>query len=208
MQNHHSDTMIIDILLAITAAYGFFLGFSKGIIKTVFTVLSVIFGMIAAFKFSPAMTDFLETTFSTHPMMFLVGFLLSFVLTMVFIRMVARFIEGALETANINILNQMAGGILLTAMLVLFYSALLWFGDQSRLIDDKTKVESITYPYLEQYPKQVWKVVKGLGPTFENFWDHSLDFFDKVEDMGGLEKEETKTEIIDMDNDSSRSPRR
>jgi len=190
--------MIIDIVFAIVAAYGFYLGFSKGIIKTVFTVLSVLFGLMAAFKFSPAMTDFLESTFSSHPMMFLVGFLLSFVLTMVFIRMIARFLEGALETANINILNQLAGGLLLTSLLVLMYSAILWFGNQSRLIDQQTKDDSITYDYLEQYPQEVWKVAKGLGPTLENFWDHSLDFFDEVEDMG-LQKEETKSEIIDLD---------
>lgn len=196
--------MIIDIVFAIVAAYGFYLGFSKGIIQTVFTVLSVLFGLMAAFKFSPAMTDFLETTFSSHPMMFLVGFLLSFVLTMVLIRMIARFLEGALETANINIINQLAGGFLLTSLLVLMYSAVLWFGDQSRLIDEETKNTSITYPYLEQYPKQVWKAVKAMGPTLENFWDHSLDFFDKVEEMG-IEKEETKTEIIDLDDNNGQS---
>lgn len=195
--------MIIDIVFAIVAAYGFYLGFSKGIIKTVFTVLSVLFGLIAAFKFSPAMTDFLETTFSSHPMMFLVGFLLSFVLTMVLIRMIARFLEGALQTANINIINQLAGGLLLTSLLVLMYSAIIWFADQTELIENEKKT-SITYPYLRQYPEQVWKVAKALGPTLENFWDHSLDFFDKVEEMG-IEKEDTKTEIIDLDDNGGRS---
>ena len=193
--------MVIDIVFLIMALYGFYLGFSKGIIQTVFTVLSVMFGLMAAFKFSPAMTNFLETTFSDHALMFIVGFLLCFVLTMVIIRMFAKALEGALETANINIINQGAGGILLSGLMILLFSVLLWFADKSRLIDETTKAQSQTYVYLEKFPEQVWAAGKKLQPTFEDFWDHSLDFMDKVQDMS--EREESET-IYDMDeNDPS-----
>ncbi|MCB0617377.1 MAG: CvpA family protein, partial [Saprospiraceae bacterium] len=121
--------MVIDIIFVIMAGYGFYLGFAKGIIRTIFTILSFLFGLLAAFKFAPAATKFLETAFdSNNPMMFLAGFLLSFVLTMILIRLVARAIEGFLRTANINIVNQFAGGLLLAGMMTLLYSMVLWFG--------------------------------------------------------------------------------
>ena len=76
--------------------------------------------------------------------MFIAGFLLAFVLTMFLIRLFARGLEGLLERANINIVNQVAGGLLLSGLMILLYSVILWFGDKSHLIDDATKRQSLT----------------------------------------------------------------
>ncbi|MBK7872130.1 MAG: CvpA family protein [Saprospiraceae bacterium] len=71
--------IMIDLFFFITAGYGFFLGFYRGIIQTIFTILSYVFGLLAAFKLSPAATKFLETaTGSDHPLMFVAGFLIAF----------------------------------------------------------------------------------------------------------------------------------
>ncbi|MCP3932959.1 MAG: CvpA family protein [Bacteroidetes bacterium] len=197
--------MVIDIIFAIAAGYGFFIGYTKGIIKTVFTILAFGFGLMAAFKFAPAMTNFLETAFnSDNPLMFIAGFLLTFVLTMVFIRLIARGLEGILKTANINIINQIAGGVLLSGMMILLYSVLLWFGDKSHLVNDKTKEDSFTYEYIKDFPTQVWAAAETLKPTFEEFWDHSVDFMDKLEKMSkeGVERSESDAKVYDIEEDN------
>ena len=72
--------MTVDIVFAIFFLYGFYLGFSNGIIRTVFTVVSIVFGLVAAFKFTPATQDFLQTAFDdANPLWFFVGFALTFV---------------------------------------------------------------------------------------------------------------------------------
>lgn len=175
--------MVIDIIFAILAAYGFYLGFSKGIIRTVFSIISVLFGLMAAFKFGPSTTELLKSLFTDHPLMFVAGFLLSFVLTMFLIRLFAKMIEGLLEKANINIINQVAGGVLLSGMMILVYSVLLWFADKSNLVDDASKQQSLTYQYIQHYPEQIWKLGEVLRPTFQNFWDHSIDFMDDLQKL-------------------------
>lgn len=193
--------MVIDIIFVITILYGFYLGFTKGIIQTVFTVLSIFFGMMAAFKFSHATTDFLEKAFNNqNPLMFLAGFLLSFVITMILIRMIARGLEGILKTANINIINKLAGGVLLGGVLVLLYSVLLWFGDQARLVNTQTKQTSVTYPYLEQFPPQARAIASRFEPVFQDFWNQSLDMMDNLEQMS-LPREESKPNIYDIEDD-------
>ena len=175
--------MVIDILLAIFAVFGFMSGYSKGIIKTVFTVLAYLIGMMAAFKFSPATTTFLEQLFNTdHPLMFICGFVLTLLSTLFLIRMLARSIESALEKANINFVNQILGGSFMTAISILVLSLLVWFADNSRLIDQHTKDVSHTYDYLEAYPTYVWAAGKKLRPTFQEFWDNTLDFMDQIQD--------------------------
>lgn len=190
--------MAIDIMLVIFAALGFYMGFSRGIISTVFTVLSYTLGVVAALKFAPGMTKLLEDVFgSTNPLMFVVGLILSFVITMMLIRLVARGLEGLLETAQINIVNQVLGGALLSAIMILVYSLGLWFADQSNMVNNEAKTESISYPFLKEFPSQVWAATENLKPTFRDFWNHSLDFMDKLEDMT-MEKTESDPTIYDI----------
>ncbi len=190
--------MAIDIIFLLTVVYGFYLGFSKGIIKTVFSVLALLLGLMAAFKFAPAMTDFLESAFNNNnPLMLIAGFLLTFVLTMVLIRMIARGLEGMLKTANINIINQLAGGMLLSGVLILLYSVILWFGDQATLINDEAKRGSMTYVYLEKFPAQAKEIAYKIQPVFQEFWNQSLDMMDRLEEMKPVQ-EETEPNIYDL----------
>lgn len=186
---------IIEILFGIVVFSGFYLGFSRGIIKTVFTVLSLVFGLMAAFKFAPATTKFLETTFrDDNPLFFLAGFLLSFIIMMLLIRTLARGLEGVLKTANINIVNQLAGGVLLGGIFVLIFSTLLTFSYQTHLLSPETKEKSMTYPYLEQYPTYVYAAAEKMKPMFQEFWDQSIRMMDRMEEMSIEQTEETTVE--------------
>ena len=191
--------MVIDIMFVITLLYGFYLGFSKGIISTVFSVVSILFAVMAALKFGPATTDFLEKAFSSNnPLMFLAGMLLTFVVVMIIIRFFARSLEGLLKTANINVINQFFGGVLLSGVLIVLFSVLVWFGDQARVIDAKTKQTSMTYKYIEDIPAQSKDLVYRFKPMFEEFWNSSMDMMDRLEDMS-IEQSESQPEIYDID---------
>jgi len=189
--------MVIDIIFLVLAAWGFYLGFSRGIIKTIFTILSVVFGLIMAFRFGPQVTNTLESLFSDNPLMFIAGFLLTFVATMLFIRLIANFLEGALQSAHINIFNQILGGFFSSAIIILVYCLLLWFADTSHLLGEATKEESATYVYLEQYPQKVWAWGKKAKPIFEDFWDHSIEFIDDLDKMS-VERRESAPEFYDI----------
>ncbi len=191
--------MVIDIIFVIALLWGFYLGFSKGIIKTIFTLASILLGLLAAFKFAPATTNFLETALkNTNPLMFLAGFLVTFVATMYLIRLFARGLEGIFKAANINFINQTVGGVVLAGVMILMYSMLVWFGDQAHIINQDVKEESMTYEYLKQYPDQVKGVAGVVRPTFEEFWDQSVSMFDKLERMG-MEKTDADAMIYDID---------
>lgn len=190
--------MAIDIICLIFAAYGLFIGYTRGIIKTVFTIISIFFGVILAAKFGPDMTDFLQNAFNYHnSLMFLAGVLLTFVLTMVVIRMLAGSIESVLESANINIINKAAGGVLMAALFVGMYSFLVLFGDRAHVISEEQKDESITYSVLAEMPGQLEFAGKKLKPVFKEFWDYSITFMDKIDEMKA-DKEEQDT-IYDID---------
>lgn len=188
--------MSIDIIFFISAAYGFYVGYSKGIIKTVFSTLSIVLGLMAAMKFSPYMTSFLEDTFSKTPLMFVAGFVVTFVGVMLLVRLLAKTIESIFKTIKINFLNKILGGSVMSAFFILLFSVLVWFGNESRVVTEETKSTSFSYEYLEKIPMAARGVFMTLKPVFKDFWNYTLDYMDKIK-RAGLE-EENKTEIQDL----------
>lgn len=201
---------IIDIFFGIVAIYGFYKGFSQGIIRTVFTVISILIGIIAAVKFGPDMANLLESLFSSdYALVFLAGTLLTFVLTMILVRFLARGIENLLESANINIINQALGGFVVASLFIALYSVLVLFADRSRLISEETKQNSLTYEILVPFPGKILSAARRLQPTFEEFWDHSLDFIDRMDQDVSVERQETD-QVYDIEdpNNTDYSPQK
>lgn len=191
--------MIIDAIFFLTVLGGFWSGFSRGIIKTVMYLFASFFGFIVAVKFAPAATDLLRTVFnSSSALMPLLGFITCLGLTIVAIQLLAKGLEGILQTARINIINKFFGGVLMAGIFVLFYSVLLWFADKSHLLTQTTKDESATYKLLEQYPGQAKELWARVQPTFEDFWNQSLDFIDQMEDSS-IKRNDGEAEIYDIE---------
>lgn len=190
--------MVIDLMFFIFAALGFWMGYSRGIISTVFTVFSYFFGVIVAIKFSDGMTKFLQTTFNDDSALYYIaGLLLSFVLAMFLIRMIARGLENILKAGNVNMINQLFGGLLLSGVLVVLFSFLVKFGNESKMIEQKTKNESITYIYLEQLPETAMVGLSKVTPLFRQFWNNTMDMIDKVKKQS-IEKSETNPNVYDI----------
>ncbi len=199
---------MIDLLFLIAFGWGFFIGFSRGIIKTVFTWLSVLFGVIIAVRFSPDVTDVLKTAMaSDSPMLFIPGFLLTLVLTVVVIRFFSETLVRGLQSVHLNIINQIAGGLLSAAFFTLLYSMLLWFGNQAHIISKEAQEQSITYRFLEKYPQTTWKFLRQLWPTLQRFWGRSLEFIDKIDEYR-TEQSSSDTHIYDIDEEGRRTPQR
>ncbi|RMG83271.1 MAG: CvpA family protein, partial [Bacteroidetes bacterium] len=196
--------MVIDAILGILIVWGFYTGFTRGIIKTVFTIISYAFGVMAVIKFGRPATNFLREAFnSNEPLMFIPGYLLAFFLTMLLIRLIARTLEGFLQTANINIINQVAGGILFAVLNAFIYSAILWFLVQSSIVSTQATAESRSYVYLEKLPGQVRNTWEKLAPTFKQFWEKSLEDMDRLKEKMEVERTESEPVIRDIEEPSN-----
>jgi membrane protein required for colicin V production len=197
--------MWIDIVLLVVAGLGFMVGFSRGIIKTIFVILSYGLGVVAAIRFTPSMTNLLkQLTGEQSALMFIAGMILSFTITMLIIRLLARGIEGLLETANINIINQAAGGALTASVAILVYAVLLNFIIASSPQGEAEITEgSGTYTYIKEYPELVWQVAKELKEPAQKFWDYAIDMMDQVEDI--TERADSENYFYDIEDDNNAS---
>jgi uncharacterized membrane protein required for colicin V production len=191
--------MIIDLLFLVAAGYGFYLGFKDGIINSVFSVLSIVIALMTAFKFSPYMTRALEQAFDMYnPLMFVVGFIVTFFISMWLLRTIGHAISGALEVANMDLPNQIIGGAVLAVIVTFFYSVLIWFADGARMIDEQTKTTSVTYTFLEPFRKGTFSVIQNAKPIVQGFLSETDKVMNQIEDSRA-KRVESKTDIYDID---------
>jgi membrane protein required for colicin V production len=193
--------MAIDVMFLILAGFGFWKGFEEGIIKSLFSFLSIFIGLMCAFKFSPAMTKFLEVAFeNTNPLMFGLGFILAFFVSMWLVRFVAAAITDVMEVAHVNIMNKFLGGALLCGIFTILFSTLVWFGDKVQMIPEETKAQSLTYRTLEPLPEKTKDALVWLTPSIKQFWKDCSDALDKIQKTSA-HKTETKSTIYDIKED-------
>lgn len=173
--------MFIDIIAIIVVLYGFYSGYSRGIIDAIFDIVSIIIALLAALKLSPIVIDVIGGISNLNPTVNLViGFVVTFFLVMLLIRFIGKQLENVLKTVKINFINKLAGGVLLSGLFALLVAGLLWFGDQLNFISDNAKEQSVSYPVLIQLPDIAASLFQGLKPIFSEFWDKTKEAVDAV----------------------------
>lgn len=177
--------MYIDVIFGVVLIIGFFYGYSKGLIKTAFSILSILLGIIAAMKLSPLTINVMEKIVPNSPRLsYILGFLLTFILVIVIIRFLGNKLESLLKLAKINFFNKFLGGGITAIFFGLLFSTVLWFMNEARLISEQQKDTSFTYYHLEPIPGYAREQFETIKPVFKEFWDKTVDTFDKVKDKG------------------------
>ena len=175
--------MIIDILFIAAIIIGFWMGYARGIIRTIFGLLSLFFGLIISLKFAPVTTNILERVFNTESVLiFVLGFILTFVAIMLLVRLLAKGLEKLLTKIKINFINKFAGGALFSMMMVVLLSIMVWFTDRAGLIKESTKNESISYPTLIQLPIASRSLLEKVKPIFQEFWNDTEKALDGIKE--------------------------
>jgi membrane protein required for colicin V production len=173
--------MILDVFVAIVVSLGFYLGYSRGLIKTVFDSLSLVVGILAALKLSPIVINILQSFLKISPAMnFLLGVVITFIGVLAIIRYFGKKIESVLEAVNINFINKIAGGVLQSLFFAYLLSLTFWLLSTIKVLSPEVQMASMTYSLLEPLPEKGKKVFSSLRPVFQGFWDKTIETMDNI----------------------------
>ena len=174
---------MLDIIAALVIAYGAYVGYSRGIIKTLFDALSIVVAIVASLKLSPIMINIVDSTFNTSPSVsFIIGIVLTFILVMALVRFIGRKLERLFKAVNLNFINKLAGAAFQGLFFAFIISMLIWLGDRMDLIKESTKQQSVSYPILKPIPEKTQAIFENLKPIFSEFWDKTMEVMDGVKD--------------------------
>jgi membrane protein required for colicin V production len=175
--------MVLDIFVVLVVAFGFYTGYSRGLIKTIFDTLSLLIGILAAMKLSSFTIDALESFLHISPFItYLIGIVITFLIVMAVVRFIGRKLEDIFKAANINVVNKLAGGAFQGLFFAFLISMVLWVLGNYNVLKPETKGNSVTYPLLEPLPEAGKSVFKAVKPIFQSFWDKTVE---AMESIGG-----------------------
>ncbi len=177
--------MYIDLFLGLTLVLGFLYGYSKGIIKTLFSLVSILVGIIAAMKLSPLTIGALENFFPNNPRLtYIAGFIFTFVIVIVLIRFIGSKLEKLMKKSGVNFMNKLSGASVMVVFFGILYSVVVWFANEARLLSETQKDESFSYYILEPIPGKARAQAEALKPVFSEFWNKTVDTFERVGQQG------------------------
>jgi membrane protein required for colicin V production len=164
--------MWIDIGFLLFAMYGLYLGFKKGIIRTIISLASILIGIVLALKLSPFVITFAKDLFKSDSIVVVVlGFLATYFAIIALIRLGGKAIEKLFKKVKLNFVNKTIGGVVLSIFFVFIYSILVWFLTEAAIISEDDKSDSLTYSILEALPAKGEKVFEDIKPFFQEFWE-------------------------------------
>ena len=166
----------LDIILTIFLLYFAIRGFSQGFIISIATLAGLILGFWAASHFSEFTANWLQ-----HDMglksgnIKLIAYILTFVIVVVLIFLLGRFLTGVVKTVGLGIVNRLAGailgiakGILIASFLFLLFSRIdphesLFTAEHKKgcvLYKPVSAAAPAVIPIVQKYSKQVEDMIK------------------------------------------------
>ncbi|MFO7863878.1 MAG: CvpA family protein [Salinivirgaceae bacterium] len=115
-----------DLILAVPLLWGLYKGFSKGLVKSLATLVALVVGIIGAMKFSHLTSVFLVSNFSIGATYLpLVSFAITFLGIVVAVHLLARFLDKVMSAVALGGINKIAGAVFGVAKFAFILSVLL-----------------------------------------------------------------------------------
>lgn len=171
----------IDIILVIFLLYFAFKGFTSGFIISIATLIGLVLGFYAASHFSEFTSAWLQKDMGLKSgNIKLIAYIVTFVIVVVLIFLLGRFMTGVVKTVGLGIVNRLAGAILGIAkgMLIASFLFLMFtrIDPHEGLFTAAHKKGSVLYkpvsavapaviPLLQKYTDQVQQLIKQDDAT-------------------------------------------
>ena len=167
----------LDIVIVIFIALLVFKGVKNGFIISLASLMALTLGIYAAVHFSNYMKKILVDNF--HPdghWLPVASFALTFLAVVVLVMLIAKAVEKLVDLTGMGLFNHLLGGLFNLVKGIIIVSVLLFIITSldrgENLITQKSKKESVVYPYVSKaFP---W-MIKAMGGEIK-FTKYDLRF--------------------------------
>jgi membrane protein required for colicin V production len=168
--------MIIDALIAVSAALAMYKGYGKGIVMAVLSLVGIILGMLLSVKLSGTVAQYLiSNNISSAQYATLLSFLVIFIAVVLSMRLLIKFLEGVLKITMLSGVNKLAGSALYLIINLVIASAIIWMGKNIGLIGTNALNDTV-----------IAKNIEPIAPLLINSSDKITPWLNEVK--GALQK--------------------
>jgi membrane protein required for colicin V production len=155
----------LDIIILIPVLWLGYIGFKKGLIIELATLLALIGGIFAAVKFSNFASDVLQDVVESKYLS-LVAFCVTFIAVVVFVFMLGKLLEKAIKLTGLGLVNRVTGALFGVLKALAFTGGLFLiihkFNKQLNFISDNDQEGSALYFPLVNTSKEVLPTLKEI----------------------------------------------
>lgn len=164
--------MAIDIVLIICALIAYWIGYTRGIVMTLLSVMTYVVALLLTLKFSPWVTDFVVTYFKIGKLFALIfGTIGFFILTVFILRLLIKRADKYIQSSKLSSLNKVMGGAVMLMIGIIVYSFLVQGVNRFGMINDEAKRSSYSYNTLEAIPGKSKVIIEKFKPLFRRYWE-------------------------------------
>ncbi|MCP4437925.1 MAG: hypothetical protein GY810_03195 [Aureispira sp.] len=128
--------MAIDILFIIMATFGFYFGYTFGLMRVVLFVLSLLVSLGVAMRFTSVTVNLIQDTFDVDsPFLPFVAFLITLIGVMLIARIVVKLLEETVDKDRFDRISRIIGGFMLSFVFTFLFSVLITFFGKAGVID-------------------------------------------------------------------------
>ncbi len=163
--------MAIDLILLLFAITGFWLGYSKGIAATLFSIVSYVVALVITLACAPWLSTSLIGMFHMNILLAIILSTFLFFISCIFLfRWLGKKVEAFLKKGNRNKISKVLGGVVMMLTGIIVYSLIVWLVNLSNLIREKDKLSSRSYETLEIIPSKAKLVSEEFKTLFNRYW--------------------------------------
>lgn len=163
----------IDIILLIPLIWGAFIGFKKGLVLELASLVGLILGVYGSLKFSSFTSEKLQEHFEINPdWIGMISFIVTFLIIVFAVFILAKIIDKALKIVALGLINRLLGLLFGLTKYALILSCLLFLfeniNSKYHLVDNEFKRDSYLYEPIQL-------TAKPLSGLFEEVSFSSYD---------------------------------
>lgn len=155
--------MAIDILFLIMATFGFYFGYTFGLMRLALVLFSFLFATLAAMSFTPMTSGIIQETFGVDSVFLpFIAFGVTLLIVLMLARIVTKLIEETLTNERFDVLSRIVGGVLMALWFTLLYSVLVIFfgkaGVLKLVFNDQALMLPVDGTFKMSIPKKTLEV--------------------------------------------------
>jgi len=155
----------LDIIFLVPLLFALYMGFKKGLVHMIASLLALVLGILGAIQLRPAFASLLDSLFSISPeYLNVIAFVVAFVLIVLAVHLVAFLVDKLVKAIALNFINRLLGmgfGVLVTAFVI---SMILWpineINQEKELIKPERIEGSLLYKPLSAFAPAVFPYLK------------------------------------------------
>jgi len=159
---------ILDIILLVCFVPAIVSGISKGFVKQLVNLASIIVGAWAAFRFSSMVSAFIqERIHSLDPkILYIISFVIILVAVVLLLNLIGELICKVVNIASLNTLNRLAGVILGVAKTALLLGLIIMvfegLNSKWELVDPSKLESAVIYQWLSDFVQKIFPYLKNM----------------------------------------------